>query len=163
VYPFSGGSGSLEVAATAQFEAWNYNLSREWLIGGAVTIGYFVVDGLSIDGEVSFLRVNQAAPDAALLTFSEVLRWYVRRRPRLSPFVEAGAGLAWATTTVPPRGTEFNYVLLAGGGVVYRLSDRHHAVAGLRWFHLSNNGRAGRDRNPDIQSLGLQMGLIFPF
>jgi hypothetical protein len=29
-----------------------------------------------------------------------------------------------------------------------------HAVAGFRWIHLSNNGREGHDRNPDIQALG---------
>ena len=28
-----------------------------------------------------------------------------------------------------------------------------------RWFHVSNSGREGRDRNPDIQSLGAVVGV----
>ena len=35
-----------------------------------------------------------------------------------------------------------------------RLTSRISLTGGVRWFHLSNNGREGMERNPDIQAVG---------
>jgi hypothetical protein len=44
-----------------------------------------------------------------------------------------------------------------------RLRPGTHLLAGLRWIHVSNNGLAGRDRNPDIEAIGPQMGILISF
>jgi hypothetical protein len=36
-------------------------------------------------------------------------------------------------------------------------------MTGVRLIHVSNNGLAGRDRNPDIEALGLQVGILRRF
>jgi hypothetical protein len=45
------------------------------------------------------------------------------------------------------------------GGVAHGL----HALAAVRWIHFSNNGLAGRDRNPDIEATGAHVGVLMPF
>jgi hypothetical protein len=43
------------------------------------------------------------------------------------------------------------------------VAPRTQLLVGLRWVHVSNNGIAGRQRNPDIEALGPQLGLLLGF
>jgi hypothetical protein len=67
--------------------------------------------------------------------------------------VDVAVGVSQSTKDVPPGGTRFNYLALIGAGAERRLGPVNLGVTG-RWTHVSNNGREGRHRNPDIQSLG---------
>jgi len=72
--------------------------------------------------------------------------------------VDLAVGLSDSTVAVPKRGTTFNYLIVGGAGV--ELPGRAMTVdLGLRWLHVSNNGREGSGRNPDIQSLGITAGV----
>ena len=43
------------------------------------------------------------------------------------------------------------------------IRDGLQLMAGLRLAHVSNNGLAGRDRNPDIEAPGPQIGVLRRF
>lgn len=153
-----------QATTTAVFEAWDYNLSEEWFGGGSVALWYFVLDGLAVGVEATFVRVNQDAfPDSLLRGVSEKVRWHFIDRRQASLFAEAGIGASWSRQPVPRRGTKFNYLLHAGGGTTARLSRRTDLIVEIRWFHVSNNGREGRNRNPDIQALGGNIGILVRF
>jgi hypothetical protein len=144
-------------------EAWDYNLSDEDLAGGAASFLYRVSRHWSIGAEVAAIHVHQETiPGSIVSGLSTVVRWR-HRGARLSPYVECGVGLSNATKNVPARGTRFNYLAQIGAGITRPLSPRVQFVLGIRWFHLSNNGLAGRSRNPDIQALGIRAGIAVPF
>jgi opacity protein-like surface antigen len=55
-----------------------------------------------------------------------------------TPYVEGGAGVSYASTDVPRFGSQFNFILEAGVGIQYALSDRHTVNLGWLYHHLSN-------------------------
>jgi hypothetical protein len=91
------------------------------------------------------------------------VRGRVYRRGRWSTYLEVKVGVSDADTFVPPRGTRFNYLALGGAGVTVRLGRGIHGLSGLEWVHVSNGGFAGRDRNPDIEAVGLRVGFLIGF
>jgi hypothetical protein len=91
------------------------------------------------------------------------MRFRILQRGPTSLFIDAGAGVAWSDTTVPPRGTRFNFLIITSLGVTRQLTRQTAAVASLRVVHLSNANRAGPDRNPDIEVLGGYFGLCVGF
>lgn len=162
--PFERGAIGVEFTMGWLGEAWNLNDGREWLLDGTAAVWWTFADRLTVVNELHVAWVSQAAPRAALVQgFSPQLRWAAHRSERWAIFVQLGPGLSWSDTAVPPRGTRFNYLLLAGSGVSHRLTRQCHAVAAFRWLHISNNGREGRGRNPDIEALGGFGGLLVVF
>jgi len=157
------GSFAALLAGGGFVEAWDFNLARERLAGVVASLGYFVFDGWSINLEATAHHVEQEhARNGLLVGVSPILRWHLATSGPLSAFADLGPGVSHATRPVPARGTRFNYLLQAGGGITYRLRPGLHAVTAIRWFHVSNNGRRGRGRNPDIQAVGGYAGLLIP-
>ena len=146
----------LDAGAAGLVEAWDDNEARESLAGAVAGVDYRVWKALAIRTEGVVLRVIQTGRDAWLRGFTIGVRqrW---PHPRATPFVELAAGLSDSTRPVPPAGTAFNFLLVSGGGVEI-LHGRVALDLGARWFHVSNNGRGG-NRNPDIQTLGLVIGI----
>jgi hypothetical protein len=162
--PFGRNGLGVEFAGTVLVEAWNLNERREWLVGGSAAIWWAVLDRVSLVVEIHATRVYQSPTRNGFVQgLAPVLRWRVRESDQWSAFVELGPGISWSDTRVPPRGTRFNYLALGGGGVTRRLAARSRLVAGFRWVHLSNAGREGRARNPDIESLGPYAGIQLAF
>lgn len=162
--PFADGAWNVQLLAGFFLEAWNKNLSSEELYGAGFGVGWYLRRRSSLNLEAAVLRVGQTLTDDALVSsVSGIVRWQPYQDEKLSLFLEAGPGVSYASTVVPFRGTRFNFLMQAGGGGTYKLSDRAHLLAGLRWVHLSNNSLAGRDRNPDIQAVGGYAGLLLPF
>jgi hypothetical protein len=161
--PFASHAIGIELAGALFVESWNLNRRRETLQGALFGFTWAPMERLALVAEISGTRVAQAGPrDAFLIGISPLARWRVLDRPRWSWFVEAGPGASWSDTVVPPGGTRFNFLLQAGAGALVRAGDRSRVLLGFRWFHLSNNGRQGRDRNPDIQALGGYVGVLMP-
>ena len=157
------GSNGWNVEVSGQFlvEAWDLNVSKESLFGGTVGLGYALAERWQINAELSFLRVSQdTSYDVLLSAVSGIVRWRAYQDGPVSIFLEIGPGVSYASDEVPAGGTRFNLVLQAGGGMTYRLVPRVNLVGGLRWLHLSNNGLNGRDKNPDIQALGMYLGWV---
>jgi hypothetical protein len=143
----------LDLAWTLLGEAWDENESTEWLSGGIAGIDRRVWRGIAIRGELLAVKVFQPGDDAWLwgVTAGSRVRW---RNRTVSPVVDVAVGVSDATRPIPPRGTSFNYLAVIGAGFELPPAAPRVTVTG-RWLHASNNGREGRGRNPDIQSLGL--------
>jgi hypothetical protein len=146
--------------ATALVESWDYNESREALTGLVVGIDRHVWRALAMRVEGTVLHIAQDTPDAWLRggTIGARARW---SRSFGHPFIDIAVGLSHSTRDIPVRGTASNFLILAGAGVEVPFRAISLELA-ARWLHVSNNGRAGRHRNPDIQALGavVAIGLV---
>jgi hypothetical protein len=161
--PFSRRSWYVELGTHGALETWNYNISHEELYGSVVGVAYGLGKGVVLTARSPLYYVSQRGVDGLLFGGTIGVRSRVYRRPRWSLFWELEIGISQADTFVPPRGTRFNYLVLGGGGTTIRLRPGVHLMSGVRWIHVSNAGVAGRDRNPDIEAVGLQMGVLFGF
>jgi hypothetical protein len=162
--PFDRGVLGVEFNGAVFREAWNFNEATEWLVDGGAAVWWTYLDGAMLVVEFHATRVFQrSSRDGFVNSLNPVLRWRVVGRPSWQLFADVGSGISWSDTVVPPRGTRFNYVALAGAGLMRRLGRQTHAVASFRWVHLSNAGREGRSRNPDIEALGGFAGVVVAF
>ena len=146
-------SWQVDIAGAALVEAWEFNESKESLAGLVLGAEGRLWKGLRVRFEGVLLHVNQVGTDGWLrgLTIGTRTRWDA---PRIKPFVDVAVGASEATVDIPARGTRMNFLALAGLGIHVPIQKRLTLDIGGRWFHVSNNGREGRHRNPDIQSLG---------
>lgn len=150
----------VEITGTYQTEAWNLNGSRERLAGGGVGVWWEFHERLAVLVDLRLIRVFQVtARDAYVLGVMPLLRWQVHDATPWTAFVELGPGVSWSSTEVPLQGTRFNYLALLGAGVTRRVGGSAEVIAGLRWLHISNGGREGGTRNPDLQMLGPYAGV----
>jgi hypothetical protein len=161
--PFARGGWHLELAAQALLEAWNYNSNHEEVYGLVPGITYGLGKGVVLTAAGPFSYVSQRGTDAAQLAGTIGMRGRIRRWGAASFFWDWAVGVSQADTFVPPRGTRFNYVAQGGAGATIRLRSGYYALVGLRWIHYSNNSLAGRDRNPDIEAIGVHVGILVAF
>lgn len=150
----------IDVGLSVLREAWNLNERRESMAGATFSVWWAFRQRAALTVQLHSMRVFQFTPRDAFVhgvTFN--IRWEARKPDPWGVFVDIGPGLSWSDTAVPPRGTRFNYLVVAGAGLSRQLGRQRIAFLGLRWIHLSNNGRMGNDRNPDIEALGPFVGL----
>ena len=107
--------------------------------------------------------IDQRGADAFLLGITWGIRSRFLKRQRWAAYWEFEVGISKSDAFTPPGGTRFNYLALGGAGVTRRLSRHAHVLAGLKWIHVSNNGLAGRRRNPDIEAVGPQVAVLTRF
>ena len=161
--PFSRHRWNLELATHGAIETWNYNGSHEDMTSIDTGITYGVGRGVTLKMRSALYRVWQRGTDGYLFGVTTGVRSRILRHDRWSLFWEFEVGVSESDTYVPPRGTRFNYLALGGGGATLRIRPGVHALLGLRWVHVSNNGLAGRNRNPDIEAVGPTAGLLIGF
>ena len=161
--PFARNTIGLEFGASVLGEAWNLNAQREWLIDGTASAWWTVARGRALVFEFHNIRIFQSGPNAFMQGFSPLFRWRMRERGTWRLYAEAGPGISWSDRVTPPRGTKFNYLLQAGFGVQRRLGTATHLLTSFRLVHVSNSGREGRSRNPDIEAIGVQTGVMVAF
>lgn len=161
--PFSRRGWHIELGGHGGLETWNYNVSHEEIAAIVPGFTYGLGKGVVFKIGSPLYRVWQRGTDAYLFGVTWGVRSRIVRRPRWSLFWEFEVGVSESDTYVPPGGTRFNYLVLGGGGAVIRLRPGVHALAGLRWMHVSNNSLAGRSRNPDIEAVGPMLGVLLGF
>jgi hypothetical protein len=161
--PFARRAWHVELGGQVALEAWNYNISRETMFGLVQGVSYGIRDGLAIRITWPLYRVEQPGVDPHVLGITFGVRGRVYRRSRVTAFLELDVGVSYSELYVPPRGTRFNYLALGAVGATVRLHPGVHVLGEMRWLHLSNNNLAGRHRNPDIEALGPQLGLLIAF
>jgi hypothetical protein len=152
-----------EFSLQAATEAWNYNVSHEELLGLQQGLTYGLRDGLQLTLTERVIYVSQRAQDTWVLGLSGGVRKRVYRRGRVSAFAGVEIGISDTSIATPPRGTRFNYVLIANGGILVRLRPRLGLITSLQWTHLSNASLKGPGRNPDIEAIGPAIGLRLGF
>ena len=161
--PFARGAWNFQLATHGAFEIWNYNGNHEEMYGFVPGISYGLSDAVAAVVTFPMYYVNQRGVDAALQGITFGLRSRLYRRGRASIYFDFDVGWSYADTYTPPRGTRFNYLALGSVGTIVKLKRGIDLMAGVRLIHVSNNGLAGRDRNPDIEALGLQLGVLRRF
>jgi len=161
--PFARRGWHLELGGHGALETWNYNISHEELYGLRSGLTYGLRNGLTLVAGSPLYYVSQRTTDGYVMGATLGVRGRVYRRRHASAFLDFEVGVSEADTPVPPRGTRFNYLVLGGAGATFRLRPGLHVLVGLKWIHISNNGLAGRDRNPDIEAVGPHASLLIRF
>lgn len=161
--PFADRGWHLELALHGAVEAWNYNRSREEMYGLSAGLTYGLTEGIVLTARAPLYYISQRGIDAMLLGATVGVRGRVYRRGPVAVFLEVDVGISDADTVTPPRGTRLNYLALGGAGATVMLSRGVHLLGTMRWAHVSNAGIAGRDRNPDIEAFGPQVGVLIGF
>ena len=161
--PFTRGTWHFEAEASAALESWNYNTSHEEVFGLTQAVTYGVGDGFAVRGAQRFFYVSQQAEDAVLLGLTVGVRQRIGRHGRVTGFLQGDLGISYTAIAAPPRGTRFNYLAIGGGGVLIRASPRVHVVSTMLLTHISNAGLKGPSRNPDIEALGVTVGVNVRF
>lgn len=161
--PFLRGAWNFQLAGHAAFEIWNYNGNHEEIYGFVPAVSYGLSDSVAAVVAFPMAYVAQRGVDAALQGMTFALRSRVYRRGRASVYVDFEVGVSYADTYTPPRGTRFNYLAIGTVGIITPIRRGLDLMAGATLIHVSNNGLAGRDRNPDIEALGLRAGILRRF
>lgn len=162
--PSERGALGVEFTASALGEAWNLNNTHETLVGGSAGVWWTFANRTSLLVEFDAIRVFQESSRHAFVQgMTTMLRWHAVVGEGWTWFVDVGPGISWSDTRTPPRGTAFNYLAAANTGVLARVTEQSRVIVGFRWLHLSNSGREGRDRNPDIEALGAFVGVSVAF
>jgi hypothetical protein len=153
----------VEFQAHAAIETWNYNVSHETMSGIAAGFTYGLGKSTVLVVHTPLYYVDQRGPDAALLGITWGVRNRFLKRGAWGAYWEVEVGISKSDAFTPPGGTRFNYLAQGAVGVTRRVSRHAHVLAGLKWVHLSNNGHAGRRRNPDIEAVGPHVALLTRF
>jgi hypothetical protein len=162
--PFTRGTWHFETDASAAFELWNHNISHEDLFGLTQAVTYGVGEGFAVRGAQRFLYISQRGQDAVLLGLTFGVRRRIGHPGRVTGFLQGDLGISYTAIATPPRGTRFNYIASGGGGILIGTSSpRVHVVTTALLTHISNAGLRGRSRNPDIEALGVTLGLNMRF
>lgn len=142
---------------------------------GKIGGGYhFLTDGFSFNVELTgaFMSAeDRPAGSSGTLTGYDsgaggldlFLRYHFLRRPDWSIYVELGGGMLISEYEFPANGTHFNFTPTAGVGFTYRVYENVRLMAGARWYHLSNAGIEGTERNPSLDAAALYAGIMVPF
>jgi lipid A 3-O-deacylase len=124
-------------------------------------LSYFIVDDLSLVGEVNVMHFDQRDRDAWGLNANLLVRYHVVSEPTWSFYVDGGAGMLGTTRKVPYDGSQFNFTPQIGAGFSVDIGNDIRLLTGLRWHHISN-ANTHRD-NPGRDSLLGYVGLSMPF
>lgn len=82
--------------------------------------------------------------------FDVLTRWHFLEHGPLTLYADGGAGMLFTTREVPRGGTHVNFTPQIGLGATWQLNDQTYLFGGARYWHLSNAGMDGRQRNPSI-------------
>ena len=84
------------------------------------------------------------------------LRWYPAPASwKWTPFLDAMAGVLGASHRVPAKGTNFNFNVQSGAGLLLPLGDRWHPYVAVHWYHISNGNLGNRNPSWDFWSIGV--------
>ena len=161
--PFQKGVVGIEGAVAPLIEIWNLNGHREPMVEVSASFWGAVSNHVTLGVEFHHSFVIQHTPGAFVQGISPLVRWRFVDGTAWDWFVQAGPGASWSDLDTPPRGTRFNYLFQAGAGAMKRMARSQHLVLAYRFLHLSNNHREGRERNPDLEMMGIYAGWAVSF
>jgi hypothetical protein len=143
--------------------AHNFNITHARLESGSVGIGYYLQDNFALGVEFAGFAVQQNGPDSIVSEGAIRLRNHLFNSGRFSLYMDVAGGVSYATARTPAAGTNFNFTIQTGPGVMWQLADHVHLMGGVRYWHLSNARLEGPLRNPSINALEAYVGVMMTF
>jgi hypothetical protein len=166
-------SSSSPAPATFRKGTWDLELSgahmspirstRDYFDAGSAAIGYFCSDNFSLNAALVGYSINQPDNVGVAGGFDLYARLYFLTLARFTFYGDAGAGVFIGDKEVPERGTHFDFTPRTGVGVAFPIFENVYLLGGARFFHLSNAGIHGPNRNPGFDSLQYYGSIMFTF
>jgi hypothetical protein len=78
------------------------------------------------------------------------------------PYVEVLDGVFGATRSVPPTGTNFNFLTQVGAGLALPFGRQWHPNVFYRWYHISNASLGRHNPDWDHWSIGVGFRMNLP-
>lgn len=130
---------------------------------GTVGLGYYFMDNLGLNAELSYYHNDQHGPDADIYAGDLLVRHHLLHSGRFSLFIDGAAGISYANHRTPYYGTYYNYVLEGGVGSTFQLWDNVNLIGGVRYVHFSNAYLEGPRHNPSINGVQGYLGVMIRF
>lgn len=156
--PFTAGSWT--------FQAYESGTLGEWSQGQAITthvgVGYYVRDNLSVNFEAigGWARTVKTDDQGGFGGFDLLLRQNLITTPNFSFYIDGGAGAQEASIWFP-NDSHFNFRLMAGVGMMFRIARHVRLMTGIRYLHISDAGLT--DGNNGLNAAEPYMGVMIPF
>jgi hypothetical protein len=154
-------------------ERWSYEIlgtalgdvtNRHVVMGGLTTgVGYYVLDNLAIQLDVSGYGFNEGRSSGAATGITLGLRHHIFDVGKSSVFLDVSGGEIWASNNVPYGGSHLNNTFEGGIGVATPIAKDTYLLTGVRFFHLSNANNHGDDRNPSVNAVQGVVGVMWRF
>ena len=154
-------------------ERWTFELlgtgiadvsNRSVAMGGITAgVGYYFWDRVAITLDVSGYGFNEGHSNGAATGVTLGLRHHLLTIGKSSVFVDCSGGEIEASNDLPRGGTHLNNTIEVGLGVAHPISQDMYLLTGVRFFHLSNAGSEGSDRNPAINGIQGVLGVMWKF
>jgi hypothetical protein len=100
----------------------------------------------------------QVPSNALALGGGPLARWNFLQFSRSRVFVEAQGDLFLANRPFPTQGSVYDFLLRAGGGISFRVSDSYWIESAFHFAHISN-GQCFCSGNPAWQGSGISIGI----
>ena len=128
-------------------------------------IEHFVVDDISVIGELALRDFDIPGDDVQAINPAIVFRWHFWSTPDndWTAFADIGIGIQFSTDDVPQDGTSINFTPRAGFGMTKAISDNWRIQFGARWSHISNGRIFGDDDNPSSDGIMAFVGFTTTF
>lgn len=135
---------------------------HEYYTSASAGYSWYFAERVAVEPRVRGHYVDPEGAQTVGADFTLNLRWHVWERERWSVFVTGGPGVGYFDHRLPPPdGTRFNFVLQAGAGVTYLLTEGVHLVVMSEFTHFSNAGLQGPDRHPGSNAIGGYVGVMW--
>jgi opacity protein-like surface antigen len=96
---------------------------------------------VSLGAEMVYIRFQEPFVTHGV-GFAPKIKYTFVAQDRIRPYAEFAGGPFWTDLAgkIPEESSQFNFVLMAGFGVSYFLTDQAALNAGYRFNHISNGG-----------------------
>jgi hypothetical protein len=162
-FPAGGIVGDFYVSEGLQFPDAKSNKIREDVAQVNDGIAWYFVNDISFGVLLTGAYADQPGPDAYGIGGNLQFRGHFLDEQKWTMFWDLEMGLMNFSRHVPPKGTDFNYVVHTGIGATIRVTPRVDLVGGVRYLHVSNANVNGSARNPSINGPEGYLGLLYRF
>jgi opacity protein-like surface antigen len=100
-------------------------------------------------------------PDAFFAGLGATFRYHFLSLGRFVPYAEAAAFAGGTDLNIPEIDSNFSFLLWAGVGASFFVTDRTALYAGYRWTHVSNGNTSSPNRGLEAHTGVLGMSFFF--
>lgn len=148
--------------------SWRWEFEGSWMndfdsdnqLQGAWYASWFLIDNFSFDFGPEVAWFSQGGGNTWGAGPAFMFRWHFFARETWSIYADAGVGLMFTGSNVPPAGSSVNVTPRIGVGASFEVAPNARILTGIRWAHISNANVA--DNNDGRNSIQLYAGISLP-